>query len=414
MFGIARRARGATSRVRRGMREGCSSRGVKTGLRTVRVLRARRRSARSGERHTVPILSISSPSTESQSTLEGIRQQRIGAGRATSAARIEANRRNARRSTGPRTIDGKRRASRNSMKHGLCRTLSCLPSECEATFLTFVSELEAELRPATALQRITFNQIASLTWRLERLPEAQTQLFAQELAKVEIEAPDDVAAAPSTIELKPSDVLAHRFSDAPAHNGFALMERYERGLRSQLLRLMRHYEQLQKHSATVPYDKGEPPCPDEGKQPAWTEEKAQAQRAWCAEQERLFNQGKPVDPDWLRMRDIHQKQLEDAAREKSGASPRSASTLALPSPAKRTQSNPTENLDSTQPAGKCAIPDTSPVTERTHSTALMAGQATALMAAQHERDNPVHRTSAIGNSSIAVANRSPLRKMPHL
>ncbi len=135
-------------------------------------------------------MSISFPTTEAGSTLERVRAERAGTTRATttrapSSARIEANRRNCRKSTGPKTIEGKRRASRNALKHGLCRTLSCLPSECEATFLTFVAELREELRPATAMQRLTFNQIASLTWRLERLPEAQTKLFGEELAKVE-------------------------------------------------------------------------------------------------------------------------------------------------------------------------------------------------------------------------------------
>src|ERR1017187_2689372 len=38
--------------------------------------------------------------------------------RATSAAQVEANRRNAQRSTGPRSADGKRRSSLNAMRHG--------------------------------------------------------------------------------------------------------------------------------------------------------------------------------------------------------------------------------------------------------------------------------------------------------
>ena len=57
--------------------------------------------------------------------------------------------------------------------------------------MTFVSELEQELRPATPLQRIAFNQIASLTWRLQRLPEAQVRIFEQELAKVEPDERDE-------------------------------------------------------------------------------------------------------------------------------------------------------------------------------------------------------------------------------
>jgi hypothetical protein len=327
-------------------------------------------------------MSISFSMSEGRSTLEEMRESRLRtngtreAKRATSAVRAEANRRNAQRSTGPRTVEGKQKSSRNALKHGLCRTLACLPSECEATFLTFVGELEEELRPATPLQRIAFNQIASLTWRLQRLPEAQVRIFEQELAKVEADERDE-RREDGTVQLKPSDVLARRFSDDPASNGFALLERYERGLRSQLLRLMKHYDQLQKHRATVPYDKDEPPCPPEGSKPAWTEEKARAQREWCAEQERRERMGEPTDAEW----NVLQANLRKA-REQTAVVATPASPPALPGPieevtqasqlhedAKRTQSKPTENLVPEPPAGKCAIREHAPLTKRTQRDA---------------------------------------------
>src|ERR1051326_1356828 len=94
-----------------------------------------------------------------------------------SPRRIAANRRNARKSTGPRTPAGKRRVSQNALKHGLAATYSHLPSECPATFNTFLHELREELHPVTVMQQYLFDQIANLIWRLRRLPEAQPNLF---------------------------------------------------------------------------------------------------------------------------------------------------------------------------------------------------------------------------------------------
>ena len=125
-------------------------------------------------------MSIACPTFESSvSSLDRVREEAARRKRPASIKRVEANRRNARRSTGPRTVDGKARASRNALKHGLCGTYSRLPSEEAATFELFVSELEGEMRPRTVLQRHLFPQIANLLWRIRRLPEAESALFVR-------------------------------------------------------------------------------------------------------------------------------------------------------------------------------------------------------------------------------------------
>ena len=99
-------------------------------------------------------MSIACPMFESEvSSLDAVRTARTGVKPPSTARRIEANRRNARRSTGPRTAEGKARVSRNALKHGLCSNYACLPSEREITFDIFVGELEQEMRPRTVLQR---------------------------------------------------------------------------------------------------------------------------------------------------------------------------------------------------------------------------------------------------------------------
>jgi hypothetical protein len=354
-------------------------------------------------------MSISFPAAESGSTPERLREQHDGAKRATSAARVGANRRNARKSTGPRTIEGKRRSSRNAMKHGLCRTLSCLPSECEATFLTFVAELRAELCPATALQRLVFNQIASLTWRIERLPEAQTKLFAEELGKVASsedesrvpEMSENVRGCPISAEnqdvlsdrqqghdaecevveaLSPSDVLARRFSDAPQNNGFALMERYERGMRNQLLRLMRQFDQLKKQRASTPYDPNEEVEMRRAKyeqQLRDDEERYQENRERNARRDEAEREaaresnalpGPDADPgveEGPGGGPAGSARAGAPAGPPAGLEPGEVNALIDAAPvAKQTQTNPTTNRDSERRAGKCTINHDAPATER--------------------------------------------------
>ena len=52
----------------------------------------------------------------------------------TSQARIEANRKNARKSTGPRSDEGKRRSSMNAIKHGIPGNDLPRPNEDQGAF----------------------------------------------------------------------------------------------------------------------------------------------------------------------------------------------------------------------------------------------------------------------------------------
>ena len=55
----------------------------------------------------------------------------------TTPAKVEANRRNARKSTGPRTLVGKARSSKNAVRHGLLSRDVLLPDEDPEQFDTF-------------------------------------------------------------------------------------------------------------------------------------------------------------------------------------------------------------------------------------------------------------------------------------
>ncbi len=86
----------------------------------------------------------------------------------TSEARLIANRKNALRSTGPRTPEGKGRSRANGLKHGLAGEGLVLPEGDAAEVARRTGALEAEMRPRTELGRILVGRVAFLSVRLER------------------------------------------------------------------------------------------------------------------------------------------------------------------------------------------------------------------------------------------------------
>jgi len=86
----------------------------------------------------------------------------------TSDAQIIANRRNAQKSTGPRTSEGKAAVSQNSVKHGLTSGQDVISSESQADFDQYRDHLLAELDPASPMESMLAERIVGLSWRLKR------------------------------------------------------------------------------------------------------------------------------------------------------------------------------------------------------------------------------------------------------
>jgi hypothetical protein len=95
-----------------------------------------------------------------------------------SEAQIAANRRNAERSTGPRTAEGKARAAQNGLKHGLCAAATVLPWEDRAEFEAMVADLTQRLQPADEVELALLLQYADATWRRQRCGTLETGLLA--------------------------------------------------------------------------------------------------------------------------------------------------------------------------------------------------------------------------------------------
>jgi len=90
-------------------------------------------------------------------------------------AQILANRRNARKSTGPRTLEGKSAVSQNAVKHGLLARQAVIGSESQADFDLYRDRMLGELVPASPMESMLAERIISLSWRLKRAVRIQNQ-----------------------------------------------------------------------------------------------------------------------------------------------------------------------------------------------------------------------------------------------
>ena len=95
----------------------------------------------------------------------------------TSFRQIEANRRNALRSTGPTTEDGKRRSRQNAVRHGLSAETVVEIVEDLDDYRGFEAAIVADYDARTAVERELVLRLASLLWRLRRATMIETELL---------------------------------------------------------------------------------------------------------------------------------------------------------------------------------------------------------------------------------------------
>ena len=98
--------------------------------------------------------------------------------RPISRKRIRANRRNAKKSTGPKSAEGKRIVSRNALTHGLrSQHFPVLPYENSAEYREFEEAMERDCYPQGILQRQVVFQITQISWKLRRIPAIEAALL---------------------------------------------------------------------------------------------------------------------------------------------------------------------------------------------------------------------------------------------
>jgi hypothetical protein len=94
---------------------------------------------------------------------------------------IEANRRNALKSTGPKTPEGKAAVRMNALRHGLRARSILIPGENPADYDQLCAGLQAEWRPQTPTEQLLVEQMAVAQWKLARLEVGERSIYMQDI-----------------------------------------------------------------------------------------------------------------------------------------------------------------------------------------------------------------------------------------
>jgi hypothetical protein len=143
---------------------------------------------------------------------------------------IRANRRNARKSTGPKTPEGKATISRNALKHGLLSRQSLLPDEDEGTLAQLREHLHSQLQPVGELESLLVERIVAATWRLRRVLAVEAGIYKKQRVGF---LGEELGLGGAFIQ------------DANGANAFSKLSRYETTIERGLYKALHELQRLQ-------------------------------------------------------------------------------------------------------------------------------------------------------------------------
>jgi hypothetical protein len=166
---------------------------------------------------------------------------------------IAANRANALKSTGPRSLAGKTRSSRNSLGHGLTAKQALLPGECPNDREGLRHSMFSSLAPQGALENQLVERIVSLTWRLRRVETFEIALFewaahyqAQCFDSTETTEEGLLRNEPdATPDLQDSLTFGRMFETLLSEDLSGKLGRYETSMQRQLSQVLKDLRELQ-------------------------------------------------------------------------------------------------------------------------------------------------------------------------
>jgi hypothetical protein len=171
-------------------------------------------------------------------------------GHSASLKKIEANRRNALRSTGPRTEAGKNQSRRNALRHGILASALLITneegSEYAAEFNELVGGLRQDLAPVGTLEEMLVEKIAVCWWRQKRALKCEAGMvqraFIRRRGRIALELMEDAMDAESSRER--AAIRDHLW--LPLGDDLDRILRYETTVQRQLVYAINQLERLQR------------------------------------------------------------------------------------------------------------------------------------------------------------------------
>jgi hypothetical protein len=91
--------------------------------------------------------------------------------------RAQINQANAQHSTGPKSVEGKKKSSMNALRHGLTGQIVVMPTEDLQAYQRHLDSLTEEYDPQGATESLLVQALADVSWRLNRVAALETNLL---------------------------------------------------------------------------------------------------------------------------------------------------------------------------------------------------------------------------------------------
>ena len=126
-----------------------------------------------------------------------------------SAVQLVANQNNAKKSTGPVTVQGKQTVANNALKHGVFSKSLILADEDPDEYKSLLDQLLLELHPSGLLEQTLVERIALNLWRQRRLVRAETANIesGRSTKQIVIAVNQELDLSYTSRELKESDLI---------------------------------------------------------------------------------------------------------------------------------------------------------------------------------------------------------------